>query len=126
MRRPHRLAVLLSLAITPALADTACNHPNNDFDGLYCLNKVYQQADADLNTAFGKLRAKLDGSGRAVLKSGQLTWLHSRDEQCSKREGDEFYVSLGCATKTTIARTQFLEDRYRECISSGCLNSKLQ
>ncbi len=41
------------LAAGPALADSACDKPRDDFDGLYCLNKVYQQADVDLNATFG-------------------------------------------------------------------------
>jgi uncharacterized protein YecT (DUF1311 family) len=120
------LALALALPATAALADSACNHPGNDFDGLYCLNKIYQQADHDLNAAFAQLRAKLDEPGRAALKSGQLSWMHTRNDQCSRHEDGNFYVNLNCATNTTIARTQFLQDRYRECISAGCLASKLQ
>ena len=124
MPRPYLIALIV--AASPALADTACNHPNNDFDGLYCLNKVFQQADHDLNTAFGQLRGKLDTDGRMALKSGQLSWIQSRNDTCSRRIEGAFYVDLRCATHTTIARTQFLQDRYRECISAGCLNSKLR
>jgi uncharacterized protein YecT (DUF1311 family) len=125
MMRLFAAAALLCLFESPALADSACNHPHDDFDGLYCLNKVYQQADADLNTAFGQLRGKLDEAGRAALKSGQLSWIRSRNEECSKREASGFYVNLQCATKSTKLRTQFLQDRVRECISSGCMNSRL-
>jgi uncharacterized protein YecT (DUF1311 family) len=114
------------LASGPALANSACDKPHNDFDGLYCLNKVYQQADTDLNAAYTALRGKLDGAGRDALRSGQLAWIQHRNDTCSKREGNEFYVSLNCATTTTVWRAEFLQARYRECISSGCQNSKLQ
>ena len=54
MFRLHLYAALI-LTATPAFAQTACDRPHNDFDGLYCLNKVYQQADHDLNGAYGQL-----------------------------------------------------------------------
>lgn len=92
---------------------------------MYCLNKVYQQADADLNHTYGKLARELDQAGKERLKNGQLAWIKTRDAQCSKVDGDGFYVNLACATDVTIKRTQFLSDRYRECISSGCMDSKL-
>ena len=121
--------VLFFLAATTlsatALANSACDRPRNDFDDLYCLNKVYQEADAELNTNYKKLMTKLDASGAAVLKKGQLAWINQRNSSCSRREGDDFFVNLDCATRKTINRAQFLQDRYRECVSSGCQNSKL-
>ena len=108
-----------------AFANSACDKPRNDFDGLYCLNKVYQEADAELNANYKKLLAKLDATGAATLKKGQLGWINERNLSCSRRERDGFFVNLGCATTQTINRAQFLQDRYRECVSSGCQNSKL-
>ena len=108
-----------------AFANSACDVPKNDFDGLYCLNKVYQEADKELNETYKQLSAKLDGNGKKALKSGQLAWIESRNQSCSKREATGFYVNLGCATNTTIDRSRFLQDRLRECSSAGCMNSKL-
>ena len=108
-----------------ALANSACDKPRNDFDDLYCLNKVYQEADAELNTNYKKLMAKLDASGAAALKKGQLAWINERNASCSRRDSDGFFVNLGCATSRTISRAQYLQDRFRECVSSGCQNSKL-
>jgi uncharacterized protein YecT (DUF1311 family) len=121
----HVIATTLMLFPGSAFSESACDKPRNDFDGLYCLNKIYQQADADLNTAFGQLREKLDSSGREILRKGQINWLRTRDQSCSKHEDTAFYVNLSCATQTTIARTEFLQSRYRECVSSGCMNSRL-
>lgn len=118
------LATLLCYS-TAAYADNACEHPRDDFDGLYCLNKIYQQADKELNEYYQKLAAKLDGSGREALKKGQRAWIEQRNGTCSRREDDQFFVNLTCATNTTIERTQFLQDRLRECASTGCQNSKL-
>ena len=117
--------VVLWCASSAVLSNSACDKPKNDFDGLYCLNKVYQEADNELNANYKKLTAKLDTEGKSALKAGQLTWITARNQNCSRREGDAFYVNLLCATKTTIERSQFLQDRFRECVSSGCQNSKL-
>lgn len=123
-----KLACLLFTAATlstSAFANSNCDQPRDDFDGLYCLNKVYQQADADLNSNYRKLLAKVDPAGAAALKKGQLAWIERRNATCSRREDEGFFVNLGCATNETISRLQFLQDRYRECVSSGCQNSRL-
>jgi uncharacterized protein YecT (DUF1311 family) len=119
------LLTLLLCASGAAFANSACDSPKNDFDGLYCLNKVYQEADKELNENYKKLSAQLDTNGKKALKSGQLSWMSERNNSCSKREADGFYVNLNCATTTTIKRAQFLQDRIRECSSAGCQNSKL-
>ncbi len=108
-----------------AFANSACDKPKNDFDGLYCLNKVYQEADKELNDNYKKLNGKLDSAGKKALKRGQLAWMKKRNQNCSRHEDNQFYVNLDCATNTTIQRSQFLQDRLRECLSSGCQNSKL-
>ena len=121
-----KLLFVSCLAIpAQAFANSACDQPRNDFDGLYCLNKVYQAADAELNANYKKLLPKLDVSGISTLKKSQLAWIAERNQHCSKREADAFFVDLECTAHTTIKRSQFLQDRYRECVSSGCQNSKL-
>lgn len=120
--------LLLSLLIClsgSAFANSACDAPKNDFDGLYCLNKVYQEADKELNENYKKLSSHLDSDGKKALKSGQLAWIESRNQNCSRREAKGFFVNLDCATSTTIERSRFLQDRVRECTSAGCMNSKL-
>lgn len=119
------LIALLMCAAAPAFANSACDQPKQDFDGLYCLNKVYHEADKELNDNFKKLNASLNADGKKRLKTGQLAWIAERNKSCSRREGDEFFVNLDCATNTTIRRSQFLQDRIRECASAGCQNSKL-
>lgn len=121
-----KIVFLLSLMVTTsALANEACDKPRNDFDGLYCLNKVYQEADAELNRNYQSLRKMLNAEERKILKRGQIQWIKARDNNCSRHEGDSFFVNLDCATNTTIKRSQFLQDRIRECKSSGCLKSRL-
>ncbi len=118
--------VLFAVSALPLLAQSsACDHPKNDFDGLYCLNKIWIEADHNLNQAFQKLTVKLNAEGKASLKKGQLAWISSRNASCSKTDSSGFFVNLKCATDMTIDRTKVLEDRYRECVSAGCMNSKL-
>jgi uncharacterized protein YecT (DUF1311 family) len=118
------LAILLCAA-GAAQANSACDTPKNNFDDLYCLNKVYQEADKELNDNYGKLAGKLDADGKKRLKAGQLRWMNERNGSCSRHEASAFLVDLECATNTTIKRSQFLQDRVRECASAGCQNSKL-
>ncbi len=123
-----KIFVLLAMTAVlsgAAFANSACDKPRDDFDGLYCLNKVYQEADAELNANYKKLLTRLDADGAASLKKSQLAWIAERNARCSKRDNQEFFVNLNCATQQTISRAQFLQDRYRECVSSGCQNSKL-
>ncbi len=119
------IAAVLLCVSGAAFANSACDKPKNDFDDLYCLNKVYQEADKELNENYKALVAKLDADGKKALKTGQLAWIAARNKNCSKREANDFYVNLDCAASTTIERAHFLQDRVRECASSGCLNSKL-
>lgn len=120
------IALLCLSPFASAVAQSSnCDRPRNDFDGLYCLNKVYQQADNELNAAFKKLNAQLDADGKARLKRGQLQWIRERNAKCSVTRGNEFLVNLRCATETTVERLNFLQARQRECVSSGCRNSQL-
>ena len=125
-----RHLIIAGLLLLPgaAFAGNAsnCDRPKNNFDDLYCLNKVYQETDNQLNAAFQKLSAKLNAEGKAKLKRGQLAWIRERNENCSESRGSEFLVNLRCATDTTRERLQFLQDRHRECVSSGCRNSMLE
>jgi uncharacterized protein YecT (DUF1311 family) len=119
------LSAVLLASISAFAAESACDHPKNDFDGLYCMNKVYMQSDKDLNEAYGKLAKKLDAQDKKTLKAGQLKWIQERNDNCSFSDGRGFFVNLECATQSTVSRVQFLEDRLRECASTGCQPSKL-
>ncbi|HHC74843.1 MAG TPA: DUF1311 domain-containing protein [Thiothrix sp.] len=116
----------LALAALPftAFADN-CDQPRDDFDNLYCLNKVYIQADKDLNTAYKALRGYLNSSEKKTLKTGQIEWINHRNDDCSDYNDRGFFVNLRCAADTTIDRTNFLQDRIRECKATGCQPSKL-
>lgn len=120
------VSAILFLVGTQAIANSACDKPKNDFDGLYCLNKIYMQADKELNYSYTSLNALLDVNGKKTLKAKQLIWIKERDDNCSFSDQRGFFVNLECAAHMTKERLQFLNDRKRECESAGCMNSKLE
>lgn len=115
--------ILFASAI-PLFADN-CDHPRDDFDDVYCLDKVYIQADKDLNDSYKQLVSSLDKDGKATLKKKQIEWIKNRNQSCSLHENGQFYVSLNCAKDMTQSRTQELNQRIQECKATGCQNSKL-
>jgi uncharacterized protein YecT (DUF1311 family) len=127
LSKPLLLALALSTLALPAssFAGDNCDTPRDDFDGFYCLNKVYAEADRDLNKSYKELASQLDKSGRATLKKRQLAWIASRNDQCIFKKDGDTYLSMGCATRMTIERTNALNDRVRECKATGCQPSQL-
>ncbi|HEY4067605.1 MAG TPA: lysozyme inhibitor LprI family protein [Burkholderiaceae bacterium] len=119
------LALSFVLAPLSAFAQQNCDKPKDDFDGLYCLNKIYIETDAELNQAYKELASRLPAGDRPRLKETQLTWIEDRNSSCSKKIDSGFYVNLSCATRATRSRLQVLQERVVECKSSGCLASKL-
>jgi len=95
----------LLVSSAPALAaPSACDQPRGDVDGLYYLNKVYLQADKDLNESYGELVLRLDPGGKTKLKKSQLACSESRNGSCSYHDERGYYFDLKCVTDTTIER----------------------
>ncbi|OJS99969.1 lysozyme inhibitor LprI family protein [Marinobacter nauticus] len=120
-----KLVFLFAVTISTTVLADDCDNPRDDFDGLYCLNKVYQEADRELNARYQELRGFLNSSEKSALKRTQLAWIDTRNSQCSFRRDGSFFVSLNCTTEMTVDRTNALEDRIRECRATGCQPSKL-
>lgn len=118
--------LMLALVVLTATAWADCEKTNSDYDVVYCSGKLYMQADKELNEAYKKLVGKLDAAGKKLLKEGELAWIKSRNQDCSETRPNKILLNLDCATSATVERTQFLNDRYRECASTGCMNSKLR
>jgi len=121
-----KLFIILALVLFASTASAdECAKPKNDFDGVYCLNKNYMETDKKLNESYKKLMAKLDKEGKELLKKGQLLWIEKRNTQCSINDEKGFFVNLECAINITKERTNFLDDRYKECTTGKCMNDKL-
>jgi uncharacterized protein YecT (DUF1311 family) len=114
----------LSIASVSAFADN-CDNARNTFDEFYCKDKLYIQADKDLNTAYGELMRALPNASKKTLKSVQLEWMRGRDSQCIEERDDEIVLFVNCRLNKTIEQTNFLQDRLRECKSTGCQPSRL-
>jgi uncharacterized protein YecT (DUF1311 family) len=121
-----KIAMILTAAILPLGAHAAgCAKPRNAFDEVYCAGNLFSQADHDLNEQYSSLRKHLNTAQQGSLKTGQLAWIKQRDEQCSEEKPSGYFVNLSCAVDMTQQRMAFLQERDRECASTGCVDSKL-
>ncbi|RJF71780.1 DUF1311 domain-containing protein [Deinococcus cavernae] len=105
-----------------AQAQQSCDFPVGTFDQVYCVNKVTLQADAEMNVAYQKLLKKLTAAQQQTLRQTQRAWMAKRDRDCV----DGYTVYVNCTHDMTVSRLNFLNDRLRECNSSGCQPSKLR
>ena len=131
----RRIALILALGISAPVLPTAvaaapartasCDNPRTDFDNLYCERKVFMQADSDLNLVYNRLRARLNPTDKKTLLTAQRGWIRERDNECGATDDNTIRVDIECAKTKTIARTNWLNDRLRECTSSGCRSSLL-
>ena len=62
-------------------------------------------ADAEMNKAYGALRALLDSAQRAALAKAQAAWLSQRDGDCHGKHGADLGV---CLADETGKRSRFL------------------
>lgn len=99
-----------------------CDQARNTYDDIYCTNKVYASADAELNKNYQLLRTKLNSHQKAILKTSQLSWIRDRDNECTTSTG----VDVGCRLRTTQERNHWLRERVRECTTIGCKTSALR
>ncbi|GLT17282.1 hypothetical protein GCM10007938_10590 [Vibrio zhanjiangensis] len=120
-----KIITAITILVSGAVLADNCDKPRDDFDDLYCLNKVYQESDKELNSAYKSLRSFLNDEEKNKLKKTQISWIKNRNDECSFKMDGDFFVSLGCTTSMTVARTNHLLDRVRECKATGCQSSKL-
>lgn len=112
----------LCFGITTVYADN-CDSARNTYDDIYCTNKIYASADADLNKNYQALRAKLTTAQRNTLKKSQLAWIRQRDAECT--DSNRNSVDVQCRLQTTQERNHWLQERLRECQTVGCKTSRL-
>lgn len=100
-----------------------CDNVRNAYDDIYCSNKLYASADAELNKNYQLLRTKLTTNQKTTLKRSQVAWIRERDAQCSDEA--ERTVFVNCNLEKTQQRNAWLRERIRECDTIGCKNSAL-
>ena len=111
------LGLILGVASTFAMANN-CDKARNTYDDIYCTNKIYASADADLNKNYQQLRLKLDETQQKILKKSQLAWIRYRDAECT--DDQQVSVDVQCRLSTTQERNHWLLERLRECQTVGC------
>ena len=50
-----------------------CENARNTYDDIYCTNKIFASADADLNKNYQQLRKQLSDTQQKILKKSHLT-----------------------------------------------------
>lgn len=117
-----KIILLLSSCLFSAatLADN-CERARNDYDAIYCTNKLYASADVELNNNYKQLRTKLNAQQKNILKKSQLAWIRERDTQCTTDTG----IDVECRLSTTQERNNWLRERLRECKTIGCKTGTL-
>lgn len=116
------LDLILGVASTFAMANN-CDKARNTYDDIYCTNKIYASADADLNKNYQQLRLKLDETQQKILKKSQLAWIRYRDAECT--DDQQVSVDVQCRLSTTQERNHWLLERLRECQTVGCKTTRL-
>ena len=116
------LTLLCATIATFSYADN-CDNARNTYDDIYCTNKIYASADADLNKNYQQLRKQLNTAQQKMLKKSQLAWIRQRDAECT--DDVQSTVNVQCRLTTTQDRNHWLQERLRECQTVGCKTSRL-
>ncbi len=117
-----KLWMLMScMALSGTVLADNCNVTRNTYDDIYCTNKLYASADAELNKNYQLLRTKLTAHQKNLLKRSQLSWIRERDDECTTQTG----IDVNCRLSTTQQRNDWLRERVRECSTIGCKTNSL-
>ncbi|MBV9153990.1 MAG: DUF1311 domain-containing protein [Alphaproteobacteria bacterium] len=127
MKRPSRLffaglaaALVASPLASAQTAEDCGNLPGtsttHDLD--LCYDRVYQRADAELNTVYRQLTDRLaDPSERELLQQAEEAWVQYRDKECAfetagTREGTIHPIEVSiCLTAKTQAHIEELKQQ---------------
>lgn len=118
-----KIGLLCALTLPILAYADNCESTRNVYDSIYCTNKVFANADADLNKNYQLLRKSLTEKQKNILKTSQLAWIKDRDNACS--DEDDQSVAVECNLRYTQERNHWLIERIRECKTVGCKTSKL-
>lgn len=110
-------------ALSTTIYADNCDKTRNTYDDIYCTNKIYASADADLNKNYQLLRTQLNQTQQKILKKSQLAWIRHRDAECTDDQQNS--VNVECRLNTTQQRNHWLLERLRECQTVGCKTTRL-
>lgn len=99
--------------VTLQLADGKVMHvstgKSDNTDGAIQADPALKKTDAELNTVYKQLAAKLSRAKSAALKKEQLEWIKTRDDAANRAENDE--KRANGLIEATRKRTQELQTR---------------
>lgn len=77
----------LSAAPNLFAVEPDCSQAVSTAEMQTCANRLYQEADAELNRIYRQLFAQLSGQRKAQLKASQQAWLAFRDKNAAFAAG---------------------------------------
>jgi uncharacterized protein YecT (DUF1311 family) len=119
----YRMWLLCLLTYSGVSFANNCENPRNSYDDIYCVNKVFHDADRELNQSYSTLRTYLNDQQKMLLKRSQLAWIRQRDSNCANEEQRTVFVH--CNLEETTSRNAWLRERIRECKTVGCKTAHL-
>jgi uncharacterized protein YecT (DUF1311 family) len=127
MKYIRGLALAGLLSVLPLASHAAgCAAPKGAFDNVYCTSTLYAQLDRDFNTQYKRLRGMISSAQKTDLRDAQRGWIEDRNRHCSRTENGSYFVNLDCAILMTEQRMEYLQNRERECQSTGCNSDALR
>lgn len=110
---------LLASFILGSLTASAgtCDQYSTSYDRTYCLSKLFVESDAELNKVYKELKKYIDAETANNLKLVQRKWIKYRNATCEKTPGT---ILVDCSYDVNVARTNYLQDRVRECKTGSC------
>ena len=109
------LAALAALACAGARAEDCRsfrNSPEDNLERVYCLSGKLQEADQQLNFAYGMAMSYADEDTKRSLRESQQRWLRLRNRSCSiesSQNARQVFENIGCATRMTNDRAAQLQ-----------------
>ena len=120
----RKLWLLFLIACSGMTFADNCENPRNSYDDIYCTNKIFHDADRELNQNYASLRTYLTDHQKTILKRSQLAWIKQRDTLCASEERRTVFVN--CNLEETTLRNAWLRERIRECKTVGCNTTRLR
>lgn len=116
MTKALSLALLL-IAMTSANALADCDNAMTQTEMNICARQDYEEADKELNLAYGEAMAILTGAHGDALKKSQRAWITYRDLACESyglmAEGGSMQPMLvnNCLAQITRDRTRIIAEQ---------------
>lgn len=114
------IAFVLIGGAMPVMAADSCANVTTQAQMNECAAADFKKADADLNAAYKKAQARLEGQDdqKKRLQTAQRAWIAFRDAECAFAGGQGGSVSpmndMMCQTRLTEVRSADLT-KYLEC-----------